>query len=154
MVLCVGGTLVPGAASSALALWFCVGGGFGSPCSPMSKFSPLHVLWPHDFQSWSVVSEKQLSIFLNRWDHSELVLQLHSAQPKGIMFCAEFQGGSGGGFSHQALLQHPGCPAFQLTFHTTGVSVTSHRLEAQSHNTVPSHAQQNQISSQGDHLCF
>lgn len=68
LVPCEGGTLIPGAASSVLAFWFRVWVGTLVPRAArwISKFSPLHVLWPHDFQSWPVVSEKQLSISLNR----------------------------------------------------------------------------------------
>lgn len=62
-VACVGGTLVPGAATSALALWFRVWVG---TLVPQAARWPSSLLWPRDFQSWSVVSEKQLSNSLNR----------------------------------------------------------------------------------------
>lgn len=39
---------------------------FVSGCSWRLKFSPLHIVWLHGLQFWSVVSEKQLSISLNR----------------------------------------------------------------------------------------
>lgn len=47
---------------------------FCSRCSWRSLFSPLHMRQLQDYWVWSVVSEKQLSISLNKQDHFELVL--------------------------------------------------------------------------------
>lgn len=55
------------------------GGETGSRCSWRPKFSSLHMLQLHDLQFWSLVSEKQLSVLLNRTGPFEAISVVTSA---------------------------------------------------------------------------
>ena len=86
-------------------LVLCVGGAFGCRCiGGQSLF--LCCALATGFQSCSIVSEKQLSISLNRLGPFSAGFMFTFSPSKGGYGSTSFQGGAGGSFPHQAILQH------------------------------------------------